>query len=369
MWLATLITMLVVWNVQTPKKPHYPSMAPDQTIAYISDIGAQGLKPLFITGCVITSIFLDLSLLTERWLRHSGRLAKNQTMIEKVVSWLSILAAAAGTVGLIGLSVRDTLRYPTEHVQFLAAFIIGYVISAIFVCWEYQRLGIRKSSFTLQHHLNQTNERTDFREHRILRSSFWIKLFFIIVEIALAIAFAVTRKSSYNTAAILEWAVSFIFTFYVFSFFIDLIPAIKTRGGRKTDQTAMQMEANDMEAGNELDRHRTGASNMSRHSTRMQQALYEGDGSRIRGQRDGRQGGTHQGTAMNNYEAHPEPQMAQHSHHSMGSGYAPQRGYNGTDPDAQMYSNGNAGINGHHMNGHQNGHHNKPYPAQPHTNY
>lgn len=146
MWLATLITMLVVWNVQTPKRPHYSSMAPEQTIAYISDIGAQGLKPLFITGSVITTIFLDLSLLCERWLRHSGRLAKNTTIIEKVVSWLSLIAAAAGTVGLIGLSVRDTLRYPTEHNKFLAAFIVGYVVSAIFVCWEYQRLGIRKST-------------------------------------------------------------------------------------------------------------------------------------------------------------------------------------------------------------------------------
>lgn len=40
----------------------------------------------------------------------------------------------------------------------------GYVISAIFVCAEYQRLGVH------------------FRQHRVLRVSFWIKLGFILVE-------------------------------------------------------------------------------------------------------------------------------------------------------------------------------------------
>jgi hypothetical protein len=46
----------------------------------------------------------------------------------------------------------------------------GYIISAIFICWEYQRLGIH------------------YRQHRILRISFWIKLFFILFEVALAIS-------------------------------------------------------------------------------------------------------------------------------------------------------------------------------------
>lgn len=40
----------------------------------------------------------------------------------------------------------------------------GYIISAIFICAEYQRLGIH------------------FREHRVLRASFWLKLAFILVE-------------------------------------------------------------------------------------------------------------------------------------------------------------------------------------------
>jgi hypothetical protein len=45
----------------------------------------------------------------------------------------------------------------------------GYVISAVFTCAEYQRLG------------------KVHRRFKILRVSFWIKLFFIIVEVILAI--------------------------------------------------------------------------------------------------------------------------------------------------------------------------------------
>lgn len=89
---------------------------------------------------------------------------------------------------------------------------IGYIIAAIFICWEYQRLGI--------HH----------RQHRVLRISFWIKLAFIIVEIALAIAFAtLSSRSNYNRAAILEWIVALIYAFFVWSFAIDFLPAVRTK--------------------------------------------------------------------------------------------------------------------------------------------
>ena len=82
-----LLAMLIAWEVEG--HPHYASMDADQHIAYISDIGAQGLKPLFIAGCVVTTIFLDLSFASERWLRHTGRLAKNLGQAEKVLSGLS----------------------------------------------------------------------------------------------------------------------------------------------------------------------------------------------------------------------------------------------------------------------------------------
>jgi len=121
-------------------------MGEGQTIAYISDLGAQTLKPLFIAGSCVTTVFLDLSFLSERWLRHRGRLVANLTVTEKVLSGLSIAFAILGTAGLILLSIFDTLRHPTLHDIFLLLFVVGYIVSAIFICWEYQRLGIRMSS-------------------------------------------------------------------------------------------------------------------------------------------------------------------------------------------------------------------------------
>lgn len=51
-----------------------------------------------------------------------------------------------------------------QHSSLTCQTSAGYVISAIFVCAEYQRLGIH------------------FRQHRVLRASFWMKLFFILIE-------------------------------------------------------------------------------------------------------------------------------------------------------------------------------------------
>lgn len=66
---GTLLAMLITWLAQG--RPHYVSQ--DGSIAYISDVGADILKPLFVTGCVITAVSFFLSLVIERWLRHSGR--------------------------------------------------------------------------------------------------------------------------------------------------------------------------------------------------------------------------------------------------------------------------------------------------------
>ncbi|KAI9800597.1 MAG: hypothetical protein M1833_003255 [Piccolia ochrophora] len=218
-WLAMLLALFIVWIVQG--SPHYPSMTPTQRIAYISDIGAQGLKPLFIAGCTLTTIFLDLSFLAERWLRHRGRLAKNTTRTQKVLVAMSIIFAIIGTIGLILLSVFDTLRYPRLHRVFLLLFMLGYIVSAVFTCAEYQRLG------------------KDYRQHRVLRLSFWIKLVFILVEFGLVIGYGVCLyQDQPQPGAVIEWIIALIFTFYVLSFIVDLYPASRTKKHRDGLQPA-----------------------------------------------------------------------------------------------------------------------------------
>lgn len=194
------------------RSPHYPSMDAGQNIAYISDIGAFGLKPLFIAGSCVTVVFLDLAFISERWLRHTGRLAQNTSKAQKILSGFSILFAIAGSAGLISLSILDTYHHPHLHDGFLLLFIAGYVISAIFICAEYQRLGIH------------------YRNHRIIRISFWVKLVFILVEVVLAIVFAATNFTDRsNVAAVFEWIIAFVFTFYVLSFLLDLLPSVRTK--------------------------------------------------------------------------------------------------------------------------------------------
>ncbi len=207
---GTLLGMLAYWLAAG--SPHYVEMGPNQRIAYISDVGATFLKPLFIAGSATMVVVFDLAFISERWLRHKARLTPTYSKWEAFLSVCGIIFAIAGAAGLILLSIFDTKHYPKTHDAMLGLFIGGYVISAIFICAEYQRLGIH------------------FRHHSVLRNSFWLKLAFIIVELSLAIAFGVTQyKKHYNVSAILEWIIALIYIFYVWSFIIDFLPATKTK--------------------------------------------------------------------------------------------------------------------------------------------
>lgn len=66
---GTLFSMIITWKATG--EPRYPSQKGQ--LPEISDVGASYLKPLFVTGGTITAVGFFLSLVAERWLRHSGR--------------------------------------------------------------------------------------------------------------------------------------------------------------------------------------------------------------------------------------------------------------------------------------------------------
>ena len=106
----------------------------------------------------------------------------------------------------------------------------GFIISAILICAEYQRLGIH------------------FRQHRILRLSFWFKLVFVVVEICLAAVYAGTAwDNQQNVAAVFEWIIALIFTFYVLTYFMDLLPASSKNQAHTNEEL---MHKSEIENGN-----------------------------------------------------------------------------------------------------------------------
>jgi len=235
-WLGTLLAM--IGRYVAIGSPHFSWMSDGQFRPYISDIGASPWGyPLFIAGSAVAVVAFNIAFVSERWLRHKGRLAKNYKAHEKILSAFAIIFAIIGAAGLILLTIFDERRHGRVHGAMLVVFIVGYWISAIFICAEYQRLGIR------------------YREYSILALSFWIKLAFIFVELGLVIAFGVLNyQKRYNTASIFEWTVSAVYIFYIFSFIIDFLPATRTRNQedryelplhirKQDDEMAMRTEA------------------------------------------------------------------------------------------------------------------------------
>jgi len=200
MWFSTLLAMLITWLAQG--RPRYVSQ--DGSIAYISDVGADILKPLFIVGCVITGVSFFLSLSIERWLRHDGRLIPTMRRRERVFSSLAILGSFIGGAGLILLSIFDTKRHPSLHRVFLLVFILGVGFSAIFTVIEYRWIS------------------HDFYEMRKLKIAYRVKGVIATLLILLAIAFAIALYEATNVGAVLEWTIAFGYTFYLLTFFYDL---------------------------------------------------------------------------------------------------------------------------------------------------
>lgn len=109
---------------------------------YISDVGAHQLQPLFIAMGTVTVVTFDMVFVAERWLRHRGRLAENTSWFQKGLSIAATLAAIAGAVGLILLTILDDLHHHRAHDACLAIFM--YVSPLNFLLFQSQAIRIHK---------------------------------------------------------------------------------------------------------------------------------------------------------------------------------------------------------------------------------
>ncbi|CAI7626742.1 unnamed protein product [Penicillium palitans] len=199
-WLAMLLAMLGHWTMIG--EPRYGLMKPGQNIPFISDIGAQELKPLFMIGSITTVLLLNLS-----FYKH----VQNQSYISKACTHGSFFFTVVGSTGLIMLSVLDNIAHHFMHDVCVTIFIVGFLLSAALMCLDYIYLGIA-------HALREP----------MLMTSFVIKSSFIVVELVLIIIFRITEHTHYqqnNTAATLEWVIAFVFTGYILSLIVDLMPS------------------------------------------------------------------------------------------------------------------------------------------------
>ncbi|OCH94402.1 hypothetical protein OBBRIDRAFT_722884 [Obba rivulosa] len=218
-WFGTLWAMLITWLAQG--KPKYVTQ--QGSIAYISDIGASFLKPLFIVCCCITGVTFFISLTIERWLRHTGRLIPDMRRRERFLGRLAVFSSLVGCAGLILLSIFDTGRHPSLHRVFLLVFIIGVGLSAIFTIAEYRWIS------------------HDFTEIRKLRFAYIMKGSIAGILILCAIAFAITLYTAPNVGAVLEWVIAFGYTFYLLTFVYDLRMAKGVHKGELSQQRLLAM--------------------------------------------------------------------------------------------------------------------------------
>ncbi|KAK9246209.1 Frag1/DRAM/Sfk1 family-domain-containing protein [Lipomyces tetrasporus] len=207
-WWAMLVTLMGVWASDGHRR--YPGQDADSHLPYISDIGASGVKPLFIAGDAVQGTLFVLALISERYLRHKGRLERNRYKAEKIMSTFAIIFAIIGQIGLVLLSILDTDRHHHAHVICLGIFVVGIGIASACSFCEFAML------------------RKKYYEVRWLRFSYIAKLAWFIVALGLAIAFlALLRGSNPNPGAIVEWTLAYWYGLFSIILVFDLLPASK----------------------------------------------------------------------------------------------------------------------------------------------
>ncbi|KAF2088616.1 hypothetical protein K490DRAFT_56011 [Saccharata proteae CBS 121410] len=198
-WFVTLFVLLVTWVARG--MPRYPGQT-NPYVAFISDIAAFELKPVFLVGGCITAIGFIGTVSAVHFSRYDRRMYGINDVWWK--RWLSALATVSGVAagtGLILLAVMDTWRFHKAHRYLLLVCFAGLALSAISTTIVY---------------FDQTRKPSPFRLLRIYCSASAI---IVLIEVGLGVAFVALMYTGYwRLSGILEWTMAFVGSFYVMAF-------------------------------------------------------------------------------------------------------------------------------------------------------
>ncbi|KAK8183510.1 Frag1/DRAM/Sfk1 [Phyllosticta capitalensis] len=198
-WFVTLLSLLLRWVARGT--PRYPGQS-NPYVAFISDIAAFDMKPLFLIGACITAVAFIGTVCAVHFARYDDRMyGINDFWYKK---WSSVLAMVSGVVaglGLILLAIMDTFRFHEEHHVLLLVCFSGLAMSSL--------------STTLVY-FDQTKKPSPFRLLRLYCSA---SAAIVAIEVILGVAFTALMYMSYwRTAGVLEWTMAFIGCFYMLAF-------------------------------------------------------------------------------------------------------------------------------------------------------
>ncbi|KAL8792385.1 MAG: hypothetical protein Q9195_004998 [Heterodermia aff. obscurata] len=209
-WSITLLALLICWLAEG--RPRYPSQS-NPYVAYISNIGAFRLKPLFIAGAILTSTTLVATIITVHLAFHQHRnrqpdlFSERRWWYTRIFSIMACIFALASCPVQICLPIFDNHRRPQTHQILLSLSLLGTGLTAF----------CTTTTFWAEMWPPPSKEENPHEIRR--RRSIIVSNALFITEVVLAVLFfAFLFKSSYRVAGILEWVMSFLFTGYFWAF-------------------------------------------------------------------------------------------------------------------------------------------------------
>lgn len=224
-WLITLSTLFIYWLAQG--RPRYPAQS-NPYVAFISDIGAFVLQPLFVAGGTITAITLLSTILCVHLVFHRAYGSGNRAKPQRYKKGFSVLACLFQGISCpcqICLTVFDNKSYPRIHRMLLLGAFAGTALSAVCTTvvfrgemwWEGQA-----------------------EELKIRRQSVVASTTIFGIEFCMGIAFTILLYLKfYRISGILEWVMAFLFTFYFWAFAGFLVLPAEEGGEGNNEETPL----------------------------------------------------------------------------------------------------------------------------------